>query len=352
LEYDTIGITGNSLLSSVKFHVVSPGLGYPIFINDSDGSDTCGHPLTIQVALKGGDFAKPLTTAITKVDSFTKIFTVSDNGTSDTGLDSVKWKFEKGTDPGNFVVNINPPLTHCSKVSHTVSVTRIDSTKGGCLDFTFKDCSANLSTLTVCFDSLVIPVKRDTVPPSIDSDIVLATTLRKIVISDNRLLDSGLKSVKVLESTLDSFVVNVSPPILSCSKDRHSIYVLLVSSRLGGCVTLEIKDCADNVTLDSVCFITDSTSGVINERINSFSFDITPNPSRERITLLFNTEGSSLVTSQIIDVLGHIVKAQSMMAQAGTSEMEIDLAGIPAGSYIVRAESNGQVASHILKIVR
>jgi hypothetical protein len=115
---------------------------------------------------------------------------------------------------------------------------------------------------------------------------------------------------------------------------------------------LEIKDCADNVTLDSVCFISDSSSGVRSESTVGFSFVVTPNPSRERITLTFHTEETSLIKSQIVDVLGHIVSTRDMMAQAGTTEMEMDLAGIPAGTYIVRAESGGRVVSHILKIVR
>ena len=38
------------IISSLKFTGASPGLGYPIFINDANGSDTCEHAIVIECA--------------------------------------------------------------------------------------------------------------------------------------------------------------------------------------------------------------------------------------------------------------------------------------------------------------
>lgn len=79
---------------------------------------------------------------------------VNDGRSTDEGLKSITWVAEQRTDTTKVIVlPVTPPVIPCydDKINHIIRVVQLDSTAGGCYDFTFTDCLWHKSYDTICF---------------------------------------------------------------------------------------------------------------------------------------------------------------------------------------------------------
>lgn len=239
------------LYSSLKFLGTSPSLGYPIFVNEATGSDTCEHPIIIECANE--DKHPPTIDTFIRVDEFTRKFDVYDNRpVTDKGLKSITWLPQTGTDASKFDVSYLPAIAPCDKVKHTITVFQKDSTIGGCFDFTFEDCVGNKSDTTMCFIGKKIPANPDTLPPIIsiveqigkfDSTSPLCNSrLDSLVAREPRLTDRGLVSIFV--TTFTNMELR-SLPVTPGAKE-HFFAVRVIDSMYDGNITVRAMDLDSN----------------------------------------------------------------------------------------------------------
>ncbi len=239
------------LLSTLKFTAISPGLGYPIFVNEIDGSDICEHPIIIECANE--DKHPPIIDTFIRVDEFTRKFDVYDNRpVTDKGIKSITWIPQTGTDSSKFDVSYLPAITPCDKVKHTITVNQKDSTIGGCFDFTFEDCVGNKSDTTMCFIPKIIPANPDTLPPIISiveqigkfdsTSPICNSRLDSLVAREPRTTDRGLISIFV---TAFNNMELRSLPVTPGAKE-HFFAVRVIDSMYDGNITVRAMDLDSN----------------------------------------------------------------------------------------------------------
>ena len=69
-----------------------------------------------------------------------------------------------------------------------------------------------------------------------------------------------------------------------------------------------------------------------------------PNPVKENLQIVMNNVSSSKVSVKVISILGAVAAELEVDKPAGIVKEEINLAGVPAGVYLVEIVSNGQRA--------
>lgn len=249
------------LYSSLKFLGISPGLGYPIFVNDATGTDTCEHPIIIECANE--DLLPPIIDRFVSVDTFTRKFDVYDNRpATDKGLKSIVWTPKSGTDASKFDVSYTPAITPCDMIKHTITVVQKDSTVGGCFDFTFEDCVGNKSDTTMCFNAHSVPSNPDVLPPLItiverlgkfDSTSADCNNhLDSLLATDSRQYDRGLANIYVLAANnmqLRSLPVVKNAP-------SHPFAVMVIDSMYDGSITIRAIDVDSNYTDTTITYCT------------------------------------------------------------------------------------------------
>ncbi len=247
--------------STVNF-TASSSIGFPVFINDIDPTDTCYHELIIECAQL--DFLAPLAVNQTNPDKLTKTIDAKDNRTKDRGLKSITWAPLSGTDPSKFDISFSPPLTGpCDKAVHTITIKQLDSTIGGCFDFTLVDCVNLRTDTTICFGAHPVTPTPDTLPPvfSVLERASKYDTLAgdcnyqfdSILVTDNRLLDSGLLAVKPFGTPVN---MNFSglPVVPGVQFYRYSVNV--VDPFKNGSIIVEAEDVAHHKAYDTVTYCT------------------------------------------------------------------------------------------------
>jgi hypothetical protein len=89
--------------------------------------------------------------------------------------------------------------------------------------------------------------------------------------------------------------------------------------------------------------VTNALFGVKEEISSIFGIDmLRPNPAQSQITVAFHADGA-VAEIKIFDVLGKQVRSERV--NTGASERQIDLQGLPKGSYILRLTSGGRTTS-------
>lgn len=218
-------------------------------------ADTCEHPINVDCADE--DREPPIVAFESKTDSYPFIdtFTVRDDRSTDRGIDKLTWVATPGsnTDISKFSIVVTPDRKPCYRKPYTVVIAQLDSTIGGCFDFTFVDCAGNDTTHTVCLVPHPVPIIPDTLPPIVST--ILTTPgypgampcngrCDSLLLTDNRLHDKGLKRVDVLAATN----MKLRPTAITEGDVAVKTSVCVTDTMFDGMITLRIWDAADNYT--------------------------------------------------------------------------------------------------------
>jgi hypothetical protein len=77
-----------------------------------------------------------------------------------------------------------------------------------------------------------------------------------------------------------------------------------------------------------------------------------PNPAQSRATVRFAVPETQAVTLRLYDVLGRQVRTVQQGALEGRQELQVDLSGLPSGTYFVRLRAEDHVRTQRLTVVR
>lgn len=77
-----------------------------------------------------------------------------------------------------------------------------------------------------------------------------------------------------------------------------------------------------------------------------------PNPALESATVRFAVPEQQEVTLRLYDVLGRTVQTLTGSAVNGRQEMQVDLSGVPSGTYFLRLQAGGQIEVQQMTVVR
>jgi hypothetical protein len=82
------------------------------------------------------------------------------------------------------------------------------------------------------------------------------------------------------------------------------------------------------------------------EQDNAFAaLSIAPNPAADRVTVGFTAHSAGAVRLSVVSLLGVEVRRSAVEAQSGDNRFELNLQGLPAGTYVVRLQSAQGVAA-------
>lgn len=341
------------IVSSLRFAAESPGLGYPIFVNEVDGSDTCEHPIIIECASPLNDKQPPILDPFVTTANGDKEITAHDDRIDiDTGLRIIKWTYKSDTDSSKFTISVTPPVVACSKAKHTVTLHQIDSVIGGCIDLTFEDCAGNKKDTTVCFESKTY-VPPDTLPPLTFDHVTINKRKKEFKVLDNRTDDTGIKEALYTVREMDSAHVDFIPPLDSASKVVHVVVVTQTDTLHYGCVVFQISDYANNVTLDTICFTKDTSLAVGRNTTDAANFQILGNPSSGKATILLTLESAQDITLRIVDPLGREVRRVDVKGLSqGENLIPLSTSEFASGTYYLTLEIDGKQFAKMLKVVR
>jgi hypothetical protein len=340
------------IYSFLNFWAESPGLGYPIFVKEGTGSDTCEHSIIIDCKSPLVDNFPPIIDSPITVSRIKKYVSGHDNRVDiDTGMKTITWQPRGSADSTTFAVTVTPPVVQCTKTLYTVTVEQRDSTRGGCIDVLFTDCMGNISDTTLCFESRIF-VPPDTLPPLTFDHATINKHKKEFKVLDNRIDDKGLKEALYTIRDMDTAEISFIPPLDSASKVVHVVVVSQTDTMHYGCVHFQITDIAGNVTLDSVCFTADTSLGV-SSNANSDPFSILGNPSSGRATVRLTLERTQDITLRLIDVLGKEVRRyQYEHLPRGMNELPLILTDIASGTYYLILEIDGKQLTRNVKVIR
>ncbi len=338
------------IISSLKFFAVSPNLGYPIFVNDATGTDTCEHAILIECSNPNRDTLPPIHDPIIVNVNGDKRMLVHDDRSKDTGLKSITWKAVGNTDTSNFVVTVTPDILPCSKNMHSISIHQIDTSKSGCFDITFEDCLGNTSDTVVCFNAKYPPYIPDTIAPMIFDKITVSNKIGTFIMTDTTVIDTGISQLTVLPPVYGTASAAIDPPLVPCSKLVHQVYLSRKDSLHSECIKYAVTDCAGNMTIDSICFVgTLAVKSNPDERI----FSILGNPSSGKATILLTLESAQDITLRIVDPLGREVRRLDINGLSqGENLIPLQTNEFASGTYYVIVEIDGKEFAKSLKVLR
>ncbi len=227
----------------------SSSLGDSAFVGD-----TCGHGITVECAET--DYDPPIDSVYTGVDILHKQIDVHDDRKTDRGLKSIVWAPLQGTDVSKFIIYYKDSIRPCAsdKDIHQVFIEQLDSTIGGCFDFTFEDCLGHKSFLNVCMPAHPLIVYIDSLAPiirivtstgSFDSSIC-NTRYDSIEVLDNRLHDRGLESVSVKPGTGINMTLKPNPVPITPGDLVSRVSVKVDDSLINGSICIVAVDTAKN----------------------------------------------------------------------------------------------------------
>ncbi len=164
----------------------------------------------------------------------------------------------------------------------------------------------------------------------------------RISIYDNRAWDRGLDTVlidTIIGLRIDATVPGLNPNFEVRGLPLAMISTVPLSNSNFREICITAVDLAGN-RIDS-CFIFGSAN-IQTPRLLRFSLTVTPNPAADYSIISLAGPSANV---QVFDILGREVASFRV-----TGNYVWNMAGLPAGTYIVRAEANGQVLSkRILK---
>jgi hypothetical protein len=213
--------------------------------------------LPIQIPCTIFDSLPPIVDARSSTSKFpyTEQANVHDDRATDDGLKSLTFSFI-GADITKFTLTTNPTLVGpCDKGVHTVKVVQNDSTIGGCFNFVFTDCNANVSYDTMCFSPHVPILHPDVLAPKIsllkliDQNGALACSAHcdSLVAVDSQQYDLGIKSITITPAIVPvNMGLNVGSFVPGASKVGFT--VCMMDSTKNGSISVRATDLANNFT--------------------------------------------------------------------------------------------------------
>jgi hypothetical protein len=102
------------------------------------------------------------------------------------------------------------------------------------------------------------------------------------------------------------------------------------------------------VETDTLNVLLDWCNGIENQKQNTFSLSVVPNPSHESVTLTVSGNTSPDVELSVSDMQGKIIFNDNL--SGSTVSRKLDVSGYPKGIYLVRAKSNGYLKTEKLVI--
>jgi hypothetical protein len=293
----------NEIDSWLKFTIES-SLG-------ASNGDTCEHPVKVDCVEEDRD--PPMVDNESKSTNYPYIdtFSVHDDRATDKGIDKVQWIPTPGsnTDKAKFTIVMRPDYMPCYRKPYTVVITQLDSTIGGCFDFTFLDCAGNDTTYTVCLPAHPVPIIPDTLPP-------LVVTIEHVdgypgagpcngrcdslLITDTRKNDKGLKIIETL--AINNMVLRTDP--VTEGEAVHRAKVCVIDTMLDGDITLQIRDVADNYTDTTFryCTIADTLAPLVTimeDQLNRGHWTIVVEEVRDWDRRIDRIEVSNLINAAI-----------------------------------------------------
>jgi hypothetical protein len=175
---------------------------------------------------------------------------------------------------------------------------------------------------------------------------------KEFKVVDNRPDDSGLKEILVMNSSFDTIRMSTDGSVGNGLKDTVRVTVWLVNSLIPGCAYFRISDMAGNVTLDTTCFVADTTLGVADNQ-NENTFCILGNPSSGRATIQLALEREQDITLRIVDAIGREVRRVDVRGLSqGENLIPLQTNELASGTYYVIVEIDGKQFAKSLKVVR
>ncbi|MDP4237607.1 MAG: T9SS type A sorting domain-containing protein, partial [Bacteroidota bacterium] len=345
-------------IDSLKF-TATCGICPPGFLNQN-GDMQCDMTITIDCAEADID-APEFSDTLVVHDSAG--LNVHDWRTTDRGLASITWAASPGTDTSEIkVIPPSPAIGPCftDKVNHIVKVVQLDSTVGGCYDFTFTDCLGHQSYHTVC---MTAEIRRypDSLPPLFTllthagrPDTVWCTSIiDSFEVSDARVHDSGMSTLEVMPGSAQNMILVTAPIVAGDPVVRFSVHVL--DSTQPGSICIRATDCSKEAHFADTCiqYCPLVLTGVAVAGSKALSLEANPNPFTHGTTFRYSVGRNGIVRLILYDELGREVAriADGMRAQ-GAYSIEFDGSNLPAGSYIVRLENGGNILSRKVVIER
>ncbi|MFI5263390.1 MAG: hypothetical protein ACHQM6_02615, partial [Candidatus Kapaibacterium sp.] len=228
--------------------------------NDKEGAAECVQLINIDCAEPDQD---PPRFSDTVRDCHSITLVVSDSRPTDKGLKSITWIPEKGTDTTKIKVSDPvPPITPCyfDTLKHIITISKLDSTVKGCVDFTFTDCLGHQSYTTICLKECPLVPHPDSLPPvftlvkrygTFDPALLCNNRVDSFTVTDNNKNDSGICSLDTIGGSVVNMKLNVSPFSAAAGLVRFSVNVL--DSMFDGELCLRAIDCSKEKHFTDTC---------------------------------------------------------------------------------------------------
>ena len=84
-----------------------------------------------------------------------------------------------------------------------------------------------------------------------------------------------------------------------------------------------------------------ASAPVLTEVVATPSFEVFPNPAKDRLTLSINNSYEGKMKVQILNMIGAVQKQFSLNKANGTSINNLNIGDLPKGQYILLVEVNG-----------
>ena len=94
--------------------------------------------------------------------------------------------------------------------------------------------------------------------------------------------------------------------------------------------------------IDSLFNMPNSISTGINKLSSKSNFIIYPNPVKENLTVLFNTNEVKPLNIELFDLLGNSIQQSKVISSLGENKIEINLNGLTEGVYLIKVENSVQ----------
>jgi len=137
-------------------------------------------------------------------------------------------------------------------------------------------------------------------------------------------------------------------PINYFSSGTASMFISATISNLDTGIPSE----GSSFVLDNFA-IENSTSSVQENTEANFSISsIYPNPAIDNVTISYTSPSSDMLHAEIYDLSGKLVKKVSTQTSVGREQLEIELSGINSGLYLLQIQSQDEILTKRLRVLK
>lgn len=193
------------------------------------------------------------------------------------------------------------------------------------------------ATYTVAVTSTVLTVEG--LPTGLTDDCGGCTVLAN---NDQDIIVSGTPSQG------GSFTINVTSATSGETTVNNIPFVGSLDVPFGGTLSVptlgSFEVPALPGALDGEGYTMNVSSTGIEESNEVFSLNFFPNPTEGLSTLNVNSTVTGFATIEVYSITGAIIQTESRSIRLGANRLSLDLSGVPAGIYLVKADINGHQA--------